>query len=125
MRSVGLLNTDRLVEEFGQLNTPEVILMDERAEHIQESHPADWELFDRYAQRTVEDPYLILKDSKHKNTVCMIGKTDESNVNVIIRLAVSGEDDKEYKNSIMTFYRIRESNLKKLIEKSKTLYIRE
>lgn len=125
MRSIGRLNTDGLSEEFGFLNSSEVILMDERAIHIQEKHPEDWNLFDRYAQRTVENPDFILKDSKHRNTVFMIGKTDDSNVNVVIRLAVSGEDDKAYKNSIMTFYRIRESNLKKLIERSKTLYIRE
>lgn len=51
----------------------------------------------------------------------MIKKMDGINLNVALRLALAtGEDGR--KNSIMTFWRIRDRNLKKLIEKNKLLY---
>lgn len=38
---------------------------------------------------------------------------------------VLGTDNSKLKNSVMTFYRIREKNLKKLIEKNRVLYKKE
>lgn len=34
-------------------------------------------------------------------------------------------DEKDYKNSVMTFYRIRDKNLEKLKKKNKTIYKKE
>ena len=49
---------------------------------------------------------------------------NNNNINVIIRLAIE-EDLIHNKNSIMTMYRIREKNLKKLMEKNKVIYKKE
>ncbi len=54
----------------------------------------------------------------------MVKELPETNLNVIVRLALE-TDKKELKNSVMTFYRIRNSNLKKIVEKNKLLYNRE
>ncbi len=64
---------------------------------------------------------MVIKDGKHKGTVFMIKKLPETNLNVVVRV-VLGTDDDKLKNSIMTFYRIREKNLKKMMEKNKVLY---
>ena len=69
----------------------------------------------------VEDPDLILQDSKHEKTVFMIKRLRDTNINVILRLALQGEDN-NLKNSVMTFYRIRDRNLKKLAVNHKILY---
>ena len=119
--ALGKLNTKPLTEEFGELYTDEVIVTDERLEHIKTHHPEDYELFEQYGKDTVLSPDEILVDNKHPTTVLMIKHLPDSNLNVVVRLALDPEHP-DYKNSIMTFYRIRESNLAKLRKKSKTLY---
>ena len=54
----------------------------------------------------------------------MVKRFPETNLNVVVRV-VLGTDNKKFKNSVMTFYRIREKNLKKLIEKNGLLYKKE
>ena len=51
----------------------------------------------------------------------MIKHVDETNMNIVLKLAVF-EDEKHPKNSIMTAYRIRDKNVKKLEKNNKTLY---
>jgi len=51
----------------------------------------------------------------------MIKKLPDTNLNVVVRLVLQDEEIKR-KNSVMTFYRIREKNLEKLINKNKLLY---
>ena len=47
----------------------------------------------------------------------MFKKLPDTNLNVVVRV-VFETDNSKLKNSIMTVYRIRERNLKKLIEKN-------
>lgn len=54
----------------------------------------------------------------------MIRKTKDTNLNAIVRLVLPGEDEKR-KNSVMTFYRIRDKNVEKLKKKSEILYSKE
>lgn len=48
----------------------------------------------------------------------MFKKLPDTNLNVVVRV-VFETDNSKLKNSIMTVYRIRERNLKKLIEREK------
>ena len=54
----------------------------------------------------------------------VIKSIDDNNINIIIKLAI-GKDKIHSKNSIMTMYRVRNKNLKKLMEKNKTIYKKE
>lgn len=73
--------------------------------------------FEQYGIQCVQNPDYIIKDGKNENTVFMIMKLPNTNLNVVSRLAL--ETDKNgLKNSVMTFYRIRERNLKKLMDKN-------
>ena len=47
-------------------------------------------------------------------------KLQGTNLNVVVRIALE-IDEKGLKNSVMTFYRIRERNLRKMIEKNSSL----
>ena len=51
-------------------------------------------------------------------------KLPDTNLNVVVRLVLE-TDEEGFKNSVMTFYRLRERNLKKLLEKNQLLYTRE
>ncbi len=121
---LGNINTQPLENEFGKLKTNEIIITDERIEHIKLRHPEDYELFEKFGIVTVENPDLIIKDCKNENTVFMVKKLNETNLNVVTKLILETENN-NYKNSVMTFYRIRNKNLIKLERKNKTLYNRE
>lgn len=121
---LGRINTQPLEKEFGKLKTDEIVVTDERLEHIRNRHPEDFELFEQYGTSTVETPDLIIKDEKSENTVFMVKRLDTTNLNVVAKLILD-TDNNDYKNSVMTFYRIRDKNLKKIENRNKTLYKRE
>lgn len=118
---LGRMNTRLLGNEFGKLQTDEIIVTSERIEHIIKNHPEDYELFIKYGVQTIESPDVVIKDSKNAGTVFMIKKLPETNLNVVVRLVLDTDDPKR-KNSVMTFYRIRNKNLVKLENKNKVLY---
>ena len=118
---LGKLNTQPLEEEFGKLKTDELIVTNERIEHIRIRHFEDFELFEKYASSVVADPDYIIKDEKNKNTVFLTKNLESTNLNLIVKVVLESNEH-DIKNSVMTFYRIREKNLKKLINKNKTLY---
>lgn len=118
---LGKVNKALLEKEFGEIQTDEILITNERMDHIKQRHPEDYEFFEKFGIQSVTDPDLIIKDSKNEGTVFMIKKLLDTNLNVVARLAL--ENDKPgFKNSVMTFYRIRERNLKKMIEKNTLLY---
>ena len=118
------LNIRWLVKSFDGLRTEEVVVTEERLEHIRLRHPEDYELFHRYGKQAIENPDIIAKDEKHENTVFVIRHLPETNLNVVVRLALD-TDEPNYKNSVITFYRLREKNLKKLLERNPVLYKKE
>lgn len=124
MRYIGNIDKDIFEKEFGTLITDEVVLTEERIQHIKDGHSEDYDLFEKYNKKILESPDIVLKDLKNHNTVFMIKHIDETNMNVVLKLAVF-KDEKHPKNSIMTAYRIRDKNVKKLEKKYKTIYKRE
>lgn len=124
LKVLGIINTQPLANEFGHLQTDEVIVTNERIDHIKSHHPQDYELFESFGKEAVTFPDEIIKDLKRAGTVFMVKKLPDTNLNVVVRLAL--DVDKEgLKNSVMTFYRLRDRNLRKLREKNKPLYKRE
>lgn len=124
IKSLGKINIALLEKEFGKIQTDRIIITNERLLHIQERHPQDYELFERYVQDSVQDPDYIIKDTKNDRTVFMVKKLSDTNLNVVVRIALV-TDKVGLKNSVMTFYRLRERNLKKMIEKNVLLYKKE
>lgn len=120
-KKVGKIDSSVFESKYGKLRTTEVILTDEREAHIKEHHPQDFDLFEKFGKDCVNNPNLIISDEKNPGTVYMIKKLPDTNLNVVLRLALN-TDEKELKNSIITFWRIRNSNLKKLQKKNALLY---
>ena len=117
--------TAHLAHEFGKLNTDIVVLTDERERHIRLRHPEDYPLFERSAVEVITNPDYILRDLKNESTVFMIARLDSINLNVVIRLSIADKDNKDNKNSVMTFFRLRDKNLVKLINRNLVLYSRK
>lgn len=93
---IGKLNTEFLEIEFGKLATNELILTDERDEHIKERHAQDYNLFHKCVYDVVNIPDVILRDSKNQNTVFYIKYIEETHLNIVIRLSfeIEGNDKK-------------------------------
>ncbi len=121
---IGKLSSEPIEQEFGKLKTDEVVVTNERIEHIQLRHPEDYSFFERFGTFVIEEPDMIIKDEKNDNTVFMIKRIENTNLNVVVKLILYTTDT-NYKNSVMTFYRIRDKNLLKLEKKNKTLYKNE
>ncbi len=90
---IGKIDTNILEKEFGKINTPEVVLTNERKLHIQERHPDDYAIFEKYSNDIINNPDTILKDCKNKNTIFAIKHIEDTNLNIIIKLSV-GYDTK-------------------------------
>lgn len=120
IRPLGNIKIDVIEKEFGKIQTDEIIVTNERENHIKARHPEDYELFQKYGSETVNNPDFIIRDGKNQGTVFMVRKLPDTNLNVVVRVALD-TDEEGLKNSVMTFYRIRERNLKKLIEKNSIL----
>lgn len=63
---IGKLNTEFLEIEFGKLATNELILTDERDEHIKERHAQDYNLFHKCVYDVVNIPDVILRTQRIK-----------------------------------------------------------
>jgi len=104
--------------------TDEVVLTDERKRHILNNHVNDYEKIIKNISRVILNPREILEDHKNNNTLLFVDKLEQNNLNVIIKLSTIN-NDKHPKNSVMTAWIIRDSNLKKLRKKNKIIYNRE
>lgn len=120
-REICVLDADILEKYFGRLQTDVVILTNERIEHVKRNHPEDYEKYVKSIVSVIVDPDEILKDSANEGTALYIKRLSELNLNVVVRLALN-TDETNKKNSVITFYRIRDKNLKKLEENNQTIY---
>ena len=118
--SLGKIDLSLLKDEFGKIQTDEIIITEERINHIKMRHPEDYSLFNIYGAICVKYPDYIIIVGKHDGTIFMVKKLEDTNLNVVVRIALE-TDDKGIMNSVMTFYRIRERNLIKLIRKNSRL----
>lgn len=118
---IGKIDKDKIGRYADKIATDEVVLTGERKAHIFDDHPLDYEKILRNLKRVVIKPDEILEDAKNKDTLFYIGKLDKNNLNVIVRLNTTNSQEHP-KNSVMTAWIIRDSNLKKLRKKNKTIY---
>lgn len=117
-------NTKQILEkEFGKINSNKVILRNERLEHIKERHPEVVDIITNNIKTIIEDPDYILKDYKNKNTIWHIKNINDENINIVIKLSVTNDlGSKNYKNSIITAYKLSEKQKKRYMKKAKVLF---
>ena len=99
---------------------PEVILTDERIEHIRVRHPGAYESYSHWVTATIEAPDYVLRDDRNDRTAAFIRHAEGSNLNVVVKLAVANEEGKM--SSIITLYPISPKRLKRLLRKEMIIY---
>lgn len=106
------------------IRTDEIIITDERIQHIQERHPDDYERFSTYLAEIVQSPDYIIRDPRPQTGMLLkeitVGETGE-HFRIALRLAAS-QDPAHYKNSIITFLKIRQKEWERLIHNKEILY---
>ena len=104
------------------IRTDEVVITDERIQHIRDRHPWDFERYSMYLKDLVEKPQYILKANKPDTAFILKEYTEDSQrFQLILRLSVEG-DNPEYKNSVITFLRVEEKRFNRYLRTKKILY---
>lgn len=106
------------------IQTDEVIITDEHIRHVQERHPDDYERFSRYLVEIIQQPDYIIRDDRPDTGLVLkeivMGEKEE-HFRIALRLATA-RDPQHYKNSIITFLRIRKKEWERLIRNKEILY---
>ena len=122
LHHVTRLNIEKYKCVSEDIITDEVIITDERIQHIKDHHPNDYERFSTYIAAAIESPDYIIED-KQPATAMVLKHIEESgeHFRLAVRLATSN-DNPEYKNSVLTFLKIREKEWRRLLKNKKILY---
>ena len=125
VHSVGKIDRDIYKCITEEIVTDEVIITDERIQHIKERHPNDYERFYSYIPEIINDPDFIIESNK-PNTAVILKEIEErgEKFKLVLRIKVQG-DPEEYKNSIMTFWHIGETTWRKTLKNKTVLYKKE
>jgi len=104
------------------ITTDEVVITDRQLAHIKEKHPQDYELYSEYIPDILMEPDYILEANKPSSAVLLkevVSNNDK--IQLVIRFKTR-TDPKDYKNSIITFMKIRQKEWNRLLNNKKILY---
>ena len=120
---IGKLDINKLGKYKYLVTCEEVILTDERKQHIIDKHKEHYDLFLDYLPDIIYNPDYILEDTKNENTIILLKEVIEDNkrIKVIIKLAVENTKNRRF-NSIITYWNIRQRDYNKTIAKGKIIY---
>lgn len=104
------------------IQTSEVIITDERIKHIQERHPEDYERFRSYIPKIIAEPDYIIAANKEDTAVILKEITENGEKFKLILRLKTPRDPENYKNSIISFWKVGETTWKKTIKNKKILY---
>ena len=104
------------------ITTDEVIITDERIQHIKEHHPNNYEQYYSYMRSIIENPEYIIEANK-PNTSLILKSFSNGNetFKTVLRL-ITSSDNSKFKNSIITFMKINEKEWNRLLKNKKILY---
>ena len=104
------------------ITTDEVIITDKQIDHIKNRHPNDYELFNKYFEKIVEQPDYIIEANKPFTALILKEiQIDNKKFKTVVRLATSN-DTPSYKNSIITFLKIDDREWNRILKNKKILY---
>ncbi len=120
---IGKIDKEKLGKYKHEVITEYVIITNERIEHIKEHHPGNYEEYSKYLKDIIENPDYVLEDNKNKDTILFLKTIKEKtkNIQIVVRLNTNKEE-KSKQNSILTFWKIKNSTYRQLIRNKKNLW---
>ncbi|GEM_PF-120597 len=125
VHSIGRIdkNIYRCITE--EIITDEVVITDERIQHIKERHPNDYERFRSYMADIILEPDYIIKANKPNTATILKEITDNGQKFQLVLRIITPEDNPKFKNSVITFLNINERTWNKYLRNKEILYKRE
>ena len=104
------------------ITTDEVIITGTQIAHIRHRHPDDYELFREYGASMIEDPDYIV-EANLPFSAMILKEIDRGGrkIKLILRLKTAA-DPEDFKNSVITFQKIRDREWHRLLRNKKILY---
>lgn len=122
VHTVGRIDKDIYKCITEDITTDEVIITEERIAHIKERHPSDYERFYSYIPEIIKAPDYILKSTKPNTAMILKEIADEKEKFQLILRIKTSEDNKAFKNSIITFLKVNERTWNKYLRNKVILY---
>lgn len=104
------------------LRIREVIITEERIEHIKLHHPNDYERFCAYIPEIILHPAYIIADVRPNTAIVLKQVVERGEYFRLALRLVTPSDHPDYKNSVITFMKIREKEWKRMLRNKKILY---
>lgn len=105
--------------------TDDVIITEERINHIKERHPNDYEKYYTYMREVIEIPDYIIGGNKPNSALILKEFSNgEEQFKTILRI-ITSKDNFDFKNSIITFMRINNKEWERLLKNKEILYKKE
>ena len=123
MYFIGKINREIYKCISDDIQTEDVIITEERIQHIKERHPNDYERYCDFLKEIVEQPDYIVETNK-SNTALILKEFAIENgetFKTIVRL-ITSTDDAEFKNSVITFMKINKKEWARLLKNKRILY---
>lgn len=126
VQTIGKIDVEKYKVVTEEIRTDEVVITDERIQHIQDRHPNDYERFAAYIPMIIDDPDYIIEANK-EHTAVLLKEVVEDNFEkfkLILRLSIP-KDPVGYKNSVISFWKIGDATWRKTLKNKKVLYKKE
>lgn len=121
---IGKIDRSKFSKITNDITTDDVILTERQVEHIKERHPNDYEQYFDYIKEIVENPDYIIRDTKSNTGFLLKEFVDkDKRFQLILRLHTN-EDNKEYKNSIITFLKVSEKKYNQYLRNKEIVWKR-
>lgn len=122
VHTVGELDINKYKCITEEIKSNEVIITNERIQHIKDRHPNDYEKYYGYMHDIISNPDYIIEANKPNTALLLKSFSEgEEQFKTILRL-VTSSDNPRYKNSIITFMKINEKEWQRLLRNKKVLY---
>ena len=119
---MGRIDRKKFEKISKSITTDEVIITDERIKHIKDGHSEDYEKYNKHIPEILVDPDYILRDKKPYTGILLKEFSEEGkHFQLILRLNTT-EDEVNYKNSVITFLKIKEARFERYLRTKTILY---
>lgn len=125
VHSVGKINKDVYKCITEDIVTDEVIITDERIQHIRDRHPSDYERFFAYIPEIIGEPDYIIKANKPHTATILKEITDNGEKFQLVLRIITSTDNPNFKNSVITFLKINDRTWNKYLRNKEILYKKE
>ncbi|MBR2289722.1 MAG: hypothetical protein IJ867_03770 [Clostridia bacterium] len=123
MKYIGKLDVNKLGKYKDKIVTEDVIITNERIEHIKEHHPELKNRELKFIKKLLKNPDYIFEDRKNKDTILMVKEYRYYNklFRMVVKLNTNIEAIDKF-NSIISFWHISKKKLEQYKRNEKIIF---